>query len=109
MSLSPVGESAHADPDALKHTVASELVHDERGLHLAGLLVGVWHQATHKVWLAVMQGGLRQISIKFQPEKNLFISHHQFHKGDKVDGRHGFSSALLLLLSLLLWRGSWLT
>ena len=54
MSLSPVGESAHADPDALKHTVASQLVHDEWGLHLAGLLVGVWHQTTHKVGLAAV-------------------------------------------------------
>ena len=54
MSLSPVGESSHADPDALQHTVAGQLVHDERGLHLAGLLVGVGHQATHKVGLAAV-------------------------------------------------------
>ena len=50
----PVGESAHADPDSLKHTVASQLVHDQGALHLAGLLVGVGHKATHKVGLAVM-------------------------------------------------------
>ena len=53
---SPVGESAHADPDSLQHTVASQLVHDEWGLNLTGLLVGVGHQATHKVGLAVMLG-----------------------------------------------------
>ena len=43
-------------PDALKHTVAGELVHDERGLHVAGLLVGVGHKATHKVGVAAVQG-----------------------------------------------------
>ena len=50
----PVGESTHADPDSLEHTVASELVHDEWGLDLAGLLVGVGHQAADKVGLAVV-------------------------------------------------------
>ena len=73
----PVGESTHANPDAFKHTVASQLVHDEGGLHLdkdtdnkvhgndkngdddvdahlAGLLVRVGHQATHKVRLTVV-------------------------------------------------------
>ena len=48
-------------PDALKHTVAGELVHDERGLHVAGLLVGVRHKATHKVGLAVVESGLVNI------------------------------------------------
>ena len=50
----PVGESTHADPDSLEHTVASQLVHDQRGLDLAGLLVGVGHKATHKVGLTVV-------------------------------------------------------
>ena len=49
-------------PDALKHTVAGELVHDERGLHVAGLLVGVRHKATHKVGVAAVQGLNRRIS-----------------------------------------------
>ena len=31
---SPVGESAHTDPDSLEHAVASQLVHDQRWLHL---------------------------------------------------------------------------
>ena len=39
-------------PYSLEHTIASQLVHDERGLHLAGLLVCVGHQATDKVGLA---------------------------------------------------------
>ena len=84
----PVGEATHADPDAFEHTVASQLVHDQgalhlvmmvmrvimrmlmmmliivclgdREFHLARLLVGVWHQATHKVGLAVVQGGLHK-------------------------------------------------
>ena len=49
-------------PDAFKHTVAGELVHDERGLHVAGLLVGVRHKATHKVGVAAVQGLDRRIS-----------------------------------------------
>ena len=86
----PVGEATHADPDPLQHTVASQLVHDQgalhlvmmtmriimrmvmmmmmlfifcrddREFHLARLLVGVWHKATHKVRLAVVQGGLHK-------------------------------------------------
>ena len=30
----PVGEATHADPDALEHAVASQLVHDQGRLHL---------------------------------------------------------------------------
>merc|ERR1719367_1423150 len=83
----PVGESTHADPDALEHTVASQLVHDEGGLNLAGLLVGVGHKATHEVGLARVEGG------------------HQLHQGDEVDGRHSLAATLLLLLALLLGGG----
>merc|ERR1719285_1574587 len=86
----PVGESTHADPDALEHTVASQLVHDEGGLHLAGLLVGVGHKATHEVGLARVEGG------------------HQLNQGDEVDGRHSLA-ATLLLLPFLLGRGGWLS
>ena len=83
--VTPVGESTHADPDSLEHTVASQLVHDEWGLHLAGLLVGVGHQATHKVGLTVVQGG------------------HQLGEADKVDGGHRLAAAaLFLLLALVL-------
>ena len=49
-------------PDALEHTVAGKLVHDERGLHVAGLLVGVRHKATHKVGVAAVQGLKKMIS-----------------------------------------------
>ena len=35
--------------------------------HLSRLLVGVWHKATHKVGLAVVQGGLH---------KNIFIDQY---------------------------------
>merc|ERR1719327_1468597 len=80
----PVGESTHADPDALEHTVASQLVHDEGGLNLAGLLVGVGHKATHEVGLARVEGG------------------HQLNQGDKVNGRHSLAATLLLLLALVL-------
>merc|ERR1719367_841363 len=83
----PVGEAAHADPDALEHTVAGQLVHDQWGLHLAGLLVGVGHKATYEVGLAVVQGG------------------HQLHEGNQVDGGDGLATSLLLLLALLLGGG----
>merc|ERR1719400_1497 len=83
----PVGESTHADPDALEHTVASQLVHDQWGLHLAGLLVGVGHKATHKVGLARVEGG------------------HQLNQGDQVDGGDSLAATLLLLLALLLGSG----
>merc|ERR1719471_451549 len=79
----PVGESTHADPDALEHTVASQLVHDQWGLHLAGLLVGVGHKATHKVGLARVEGG------------------HQLDQGDEVDGGDSLAATLLLLALLL--------
>merc|ERR1719361_298270 len=80
----PVGESSHADPDALEHTVASQLVHDQWGLHLAGLLVGVGHKATHKVGLARVEGG------------------HQLNQGDEVDGGDSLAATLLLLLAVIL-------
>ena len=86
----PVGESTHADPDSLEHTIAGELVHDEGGLHLPGLLVGVGDKAAHKVGLAVVQGG------------------HQLAQGDQVDRGDGLAATLLLLLSFLLGRGGWL-
>ena len=49
-----VGEATHGNPDSLEHTVASQLVHDQWWLHVTGLLVGVGHQATHKVGLTVV-------------------------------------------------------
>ena len=63
---------------------------DQGGLHLARLLVGVGHKATHKVGLAVVQGG------------------HQLAQGDEVDGGDGLAATLLLLLTFLLGRGGWL-
>ena len=87
----PVGESTHADPDALEHTVASQLVHDERGLHLARLLVGVGHKATHEVGLARVEGG------------------HQLNQGNQVDRGDSLAATLLLLLALFLRCSSWLS
>ena len=83
----PIRESTHADPDSLEHTVASELVHDEWGLHLTGLLVGVGHKATHKVGLARVESG------------------HQLNQGNQVDRRDSLATTLLLLLALLLGGG----
>ncbi len=52
----PVGETLHTDTDTLKHTITGELVHNQRWLHVARLLVRVRDQATHKVRLAAVQG-----------------------------------------------------
>ena len=84
----PVGEASHTDPDTLKHTIASELVHDERRFNISRLLVGVGHKTTHKVGLARVKGL------------------HQAVEGDKVDRGHSLAATtLLLLLAFLLWRG----
>ena len=37
----PVGEATHADPDALEHTVASQLVHDQGRLHLVVVVINM--------------------------------------------------------------------
>ena len=83
----PVGESTHADPDSFEHTVASQLVHNQWGLHLAGLLVGVGHKATHKVGLAGVEGG------------------HQLNQRNQVDGGDSLAATLLLLLAFILRSG----
>ena len=85
----PVGESSHADPDALQHTVTGQLVHDQRRLHLPGLLVGVGHDAAHEVRLAAVERG------------------HEVGQGGEVHAGHRLAApALLLLLPLrLLGRG----
>ena len=80
----PVWESSHCNSDSFEDSVAGELVHDQWSLHLSGLLVGVRHQAAHKVWLASVEGG------------------HKLGERHKVDGGDRLSAALLLLLSLLL-------
>ena len=54
MIVKPVGESTHADPDAFEHAVASKLVHDERGLHPAWLLVRVGHDAPDEVKMLML-------------------------------------------------------
>ena len=54
MIVKPVGEPTHADPDAFEHAVASELVHDERWLHPAGLLVRVGHDAPDEVKMLML-------------------------------------------------------
>merc|ERR1719150_824487 len=84
----PVGESSHADPDALQHTVTGQLVHDQRRLNLSGLLVGVGHKATDKVGSAVVEGG------------------HQLSQRDEVDRGHGLATASLLLLLAIILGGS---
>merc|ERR1719195_1671081 len=88
----PIRESAHADPDTLQHTITGQLVHDQWGLHISGLLVGVGHQATDEVGLARVEGD------------------HQLVERDQVDRGDSLAAAsLLLLLSLILGGGGGLT
>merc|ERR550532_1874913 len=83
-----VRETSHTDPDTLQHTVTGQLVHDQVGLNISGLLVGVGHKATDEVGLARVKGG------------------HQLSQGDQVDGGHSLAAAsLLLLLALILGGG----
>merc|ERR1719400_3022114 len=84
----PIWESAHADPDTLKHTITGQLVHDQWGLNISGLLVGVGHQATDEVRLARVE------------------SDHQLIERDEVDRGDSLAAAsLLLLLALILGSG----
>ena len=45
--------------------------------HLARLLVGVWHKATHKVGLAVVQGGLHKNMLSIQYMYDIFSIQHK--------------------------------
>ena len=85
----PVGEASHADPDALQHTVAGELVHDEWRLHPARLLVVVGDDAADKVGLGAVERG------------------HQSGQVCQEDPGHRLPASTFLLLSFLLlgWVG----
>merc|ERR1719192_230139 len=83
-----VRESTHADPDTLQHTVTGQLVHDQRRLHISGLLVGVGHKAADKVGSAVVEGG------------------HQLSQRDEVNRGHSLATASLLLLLAIILGGS---
>jgi hypothetical protein len=50
-----VGEASHANPDAFKHTITSELVHDEMGFHITWLFVSIGDEAAHKVRLTAVK------------------------------------------------------
>ena len=100
----------------------------DRKFHLSRLLVGVWHKATHKVGLAVVQGGLHKnmlsqnmydiwynillcrvvctrIYSAFSIRLNRIVHYHQLNEWHKVDRGDSLAAALLLLLSLLLRGG----
>jgi len=67
-------------------------VHDEWGLNLSGLLVGVGHKATDKVRVAIVEGG------------------HELSQRDKVDrGDSLATTSLLLLLAFILGSSCWLS
>lgn len=52
----PVREPSHADPDALKDTVAGQLMQNKSGIDLSGHLVVVGHDAADEVRLRGVQG-----------------------------------------------------
>ena len=112
MIVEPVGESTHADPDAFEHAVASELVHDERGLHPAGLLVRVGHDAPDEVkmlMLIMMMMMMMMMTMMMMmhdaPDEVRLCRVQRVHQGGElhqVDRGHRLPSAALLLLSLCL-------
>merc|ERR1711892_466443 len=51
-----VWEAAHADPDTFQHSISSQLVHDQWGLNISGLLVVVRYKATDEVRFAAVEG-----------------------------------------------------
>ena len=53
----PVGESLSADPDALQHTVAGELMHHQGRVEQQGGLVVVGHNAADEVGIGQVEGG----------------------------------------------------
>ena len=71
MILSPVGEATHADPDALEHTVAGQLVHHKGGVEEKRRLVVVWHDATDEVGVGRVEG-LNIKSVQKNNKKTFF-------------------------------------
>ena len=53
----PVRETTATNPDALQHSVAGELVHDERGVGVARLLDLVGDDAADEVRMSRVQVG----------------------------------------------------
>ena len=52
----PVGEAPATNPNALKHTVAGQLVHHKGGVEEKRRLVVVWHDATDEVGVGRVEG-----------------------------------------------------
>ena len=86
----PVGEAPAADPDALEHTVASELVHHKSRIEEQRGLVVVWHDASDEVGIGGVEGG--QQLVKLGPER----------RGDGFENLGAGVLSLLLLLNNLL-------
>ena len=59
----PVGETPTTDPDALKHTVASKLVHHKSRVKKQGSLVVVWHNASDEVGIGGVEGGQKLVKL----------------------------------------------
>ena len=58
-----VREATHANPDAFKHTIASQLMQNEWRLHTTRLLVVIGHNATDEVRLSAVQGGHKSLKL----------------------------------------------
>merc|ERR1719295_423511 len=79
-----VGQTQHANTDALEHAVAVKLVHDERSVDVSGLLDLVGDNATHEVRMGRVQVG------------------HQLHQRLSVGSGNGHHRGTLLLGTVIL-------
>jgi hypothetical protein len=80
-----VGQTQHADADAFEHTVAVQLVHDERSIDVSRLLDLVGDDATDKVRMGGVQVG------------------HELEQGLLVGGGDGHHGGSLLLGAVVLF------
>ena len=53
---STIGKSTPADTNALKHTIASELVENKFRIQKSGSFLFVWYNATNKMGICLIQG-----------------------------------------------------
>ena len=66
----PVGEATSADSDALKYTVAGQLVHHKRRIKQSRRLVVVWHNASDEMGISLVQGGQQGIQLRSEGRRH---------------------------------------
>ena len=82
----PVRETTAANPDALQHSIAGELVHYQGRVQQQGGLVVVGHNASDEVGISRVEGG--EQGVELGPE-------------GRGHGFEGLGSSILSLLLLL--------